>query len=217
MKAKRIIAWLLVCVLQLGVCLLVPLHGIREEQNVAQNGESYRFAMRSLRVTGKKNYTAVEIMFPPQLTMPEGETFLDTTVYDIEVGADGLARVREHSATWEEASQHLNPPVWDLYNQTATWLVSDRTADDLEVLTQIMNDLRSYGPAEVASIPGAAHFASLASQIENASLRALAQKQIDAANGDELFDSYVSGILYEDTIYWQEVWIAGIHIATLHN
>lgn len=217
MKAKRVIAWLLVCVLQLGVCLLVPMTGLRAVENMEVNGETYNFAFRSIRVTGKKNYTAVEVMFPPQLNMPEDERFLDTTVFDIEVGEDGLARVREHTATWEEAAQHMNPPVWDLYNQTATWLVSKRVQDDCEILTQIMNDLRSYNSAEIASPAGTEHFSALAEQIQEPVLRDLAYRQIEAQNADELFDSYITGVLYEGEIYWREVYIAGLHIATLHS
>jgi hypothetical protein len=217
MKAKRVIAWLLVCVLQLGVCLLVPMTGLRAVENMEVNGETYNFAFRSIRVTGKKNYTAVEVMFPPQLNMPEDERLLDTTVFDIEVGEDGLARVREHTATWEEAAQHMNPPVWDLYNQTATWLVSKRVQDDCEILTQIMNDLRSYNSAEIASPAGTEHFSALAEQIQEPVLRDLACRQIEAQNADELFDSYITGVLYEGEIYWREVYIAGLHIATLHS
>ena len=217
MKAKRVIAWLLVCVLQLGVCLLVPMTGLRAVENMEVNGETYNFAFRSIRVTGKKNYTAVEVMFPPQLNMPEDERLLDTTVFDIEVGEDGLARVREHTATWEEAAQHMNPPVWDLYNQTATWLVSKRVQDDCEILTQIMNDLRSYNSAEIASPAGTEHFSALAEQIQEPVLRDLAYRQIEAQNADELFDSYITGVLYEGEIYWREVYIAGLHIATLHS
>lgn len=217
MKAKRVIAWFLVCVLQLGVCLLVPLTGLRAVENMEVNGETYHFAFRSIRVTGKKNYTAVEVMFPPQLNMPADEVYLDTTVTDIEVGEDGLARLREHTATWEEAAQHLNPPVWDLYNQTATWLVSKRVQDDCELLTQIMNDLRGYDPAAIASADGAAHFTSLAEQIKEPALRDLAFRQIEAQNADELFDSYITGVLYEGEIYWREVYVAGLHIATLHS
>ena len=217
MKAKRVIAWLLVCVLQLGVCLLVPMTGLRAVENMEVNGETYNFAFRSIRVTGKKNYTAVEVMFPPQLNMPEDERLLDTTVFDIEVGEDGLARVREHSATWEEAAQHPNPPVWDLYNQTATWLVSKRVQDDCEILTQIMNDLRSYNSAEIASPAGTEHFSALAEQIQEPVLRDLAYRQIEAQNADELFDSYITGVLYEGEIYWREVYIAGLHLATLHS
>ena len=217
MKAKRVIAWLLVCVLQLGVCLLVPMTGLRAVENMEVNGETYNFAFRSIRVTGKKNYTAVEVMFPPQLNMPEDERLLDTTVFDIEVGEDGLARVREHTATWEEAAQHMNPPVWDLYNQTATWLVSKRVQDDCEILTQIMNDLRSYNSAEIASPAGTEHFSALAEQIQEPVLRDLAYRQIEAQNADELFDSYITGVLYEGEIYWREVYIAGLHLATLHS
>ena len=217
MKAKRVIAWLLVCVLQLGICLLVPMTGLRAVENMEVNGETYNFAYRSIRVTGKKNYTAVEVMFPPQLNMPEDERLLDTTVFDIEVGEDGLARLREHTATWEEAAQHMNPPVWDLYNQTATWLVSKRVQDDCEILTQIMNDLRSYNSAEIASPAGTEHFSALAEQIQEPVLRDLAYRQIEAQNADELFDSYITGVLYEGEIYWREVYIAGLHIATLHS
>ena len=220
MKIKRVIAWLLVCALQLGVCLLVPLTGLRAVENMDINGETYNFAFRSIRVTGQKNYTAVEIMFPPQLNMPEDEIRQDTTVYDIEVGADGLARVREHSATWEEAAQHPNPPVWDLYNQTATWLVSKRVQDDCEILTQIMNDLRgSVQSLRGGTLPDAQRelLTAQADAIAEPALRDLAYRQIEAGNCDELLDSYITGTLYKGEIYWQEVYVAGLHLATLHS
>ena len=220
MKAKRIIAWLLICVLQLGVCLVIPLHGIRAEQNIAQNGESYSFALRGISVKFRKTYTSVEIMFPAPLPMPESEMRSETIVRKIEVGTDGLARVRERGATWQEAETYLTPPVWDLYDQAATWLVSDGIQSDLDGLRQIMEDLRSYlsaSPDGTLSNDWRSNLMEQAQALKEPALRDLAYRQIEAKNGEELFDSYISGILYEDTVYWQEVWIAGIHVASIHN
>ncbi len=220
MKAKRIIAWLLVCVLQLSVCLLIPLRGLSEERKIEEKGESYRFALRAAAVHGSGRHTEVNLVFPQVLPLPEEETAWETTVRVLETGSDGLTRLREHGITWEAAEGYLEPPVWDLYGEAATSYVSNRVRTDLDSLRQIMEDLLSYvstSPDGRLSDYWRSRLTEQAQALEEPALRDLALRQIDAENGEELFDSYVSGVLYEDTVYWQEVWIAGIHIATLHN
>ena len=56
-----------------------------------------------------------------------------------------------------------------------------------------------------------------AQEIGDPTLRSLAQRQIEAENGDELFDSYVTGILYRDKLYPQDLYVGGLHIASLQS
>ena len=130
MKGKRILAWLLVCVLQGCVCLLIPIYSALHEIHIEQGGESYRIALHSVRPYPGEKY-ALNLTVPPTLFDPDTAYDKDTLIRVLEVGTDGLARIRERSATWEEAAQHLTPPVYDLYNQPATWFVSRRAQNDL--------------------------------------------------------------------------------------
>ena len=95
MKAKRIVAWLLVCVLQLGVCLLIPLRGRQLEQNIEKNGESYRFAVRMVTRSWDERRSEVDVDFP--LTAYNGDDWKDTIVRVLETDAD-YARAQARAA-----------------------------------------------------------------------------------------------------------------------
>ncbi|MBQ4207130.1 MAG: hypothetical protein II621_02370 [Clostridia bacterium] len=223
MKAKRIVAWLLVCVLQLGICLLIPLHGRMREQQMEREGESYRFALRAVRRNWDADSSEVILDFPPPAPFT-GEP-KDTVWQMIEADKDGLARVVEKAVTFEEAKQleQSQPfhelPLYSVW-QNATLLADDdvfRDLDALADLTEQVREYKQYHPDYPFSDPELEYLGMLRDVIRNADLRALAQKQIDTEDGDVLPDSYVTGILYNGTIYYQEVFVAGIHAASIHN
>ena len=216
MKVKRLIAWLLVCVLQGCVCLLIPMYSTSHEAKIDQNGESYRIALRSVQPHPGERH-ALDLTVPPTLYDPETAEETDTLIRVVEVGSDGLARVRERGATWEEAAQHLTPPIYDLYNQPAAWFVSARVQKELGTLTQIMDALQSCGADEVALAAEKDRLDALAEEIGEPALRDLAHRQIDTKNGDALFDSYVTAVIYETDIVWEEVYVAGLHVATIQS
>ena len=87
-------------------------------------------------------------------------------------------------------------------------------------IMQLMDDLRvalSDSFDGTLSDVQRARLRAQANAIGEPALRDLAYRQIEAENGDELFDSYVTGVVYQGEIYLREVWIAGIHVASLHD
>ena len=221
MKAKRIVAWLLVCVLQLGICLLIPLHGRMREQQMEREGESYRFALHSVQCSRNGSGSTVNVEFPQEL--PGEGDWLGATVRVLETGEDGLARIRETFVTQEQIRQYPDIPLFNQYGIEASVSVSGSVRRDLDRLKELMDELQyqirsSAGIApEEAPAFNAARYLQTADQIDNAALRALAKRQIDAMNGEDLFDSYVTGVLYEGEIILLDVYVAGIHVATIHN
>ena len=223
MKAKRVIAWLLVCVLQLGVCLLIPLRGRQLEQNIEKNGESYRFAVRMVTRSWDERRSEVDVDFP--LTAYNGDDWKDTIVRVLETDADGLTRLCEKPVTFEELEQmnaagYQEPPLYSLSALDATLPASDGVYRDLKLLRELLDEMRAYISASAdGTLPDYWRERLLARTEEfgEPALRDLAQRQIEAENGDELFDSYVTGVFYQGEIYLQEAWVAGIHVASIHN
>jgi len=223
MKTKRLLAWLLVCVLQLGVCLVIPLHGRQAEQQLLQNGEAYRFAVRAVTIDTRRNRHRVNLDFPEVLPAPS--YLLDTTIHVLETGEDGLTRVREKNLSFDALEQmkkpdgtYPDPMLAGVYGCDATLFVSDVVCRDLDRLAKIMQTLYTFRYDPAATSP--AVFRSLneeADTIETEALRTLAQRQIEANSGDELFDSYVTGIVLDDEIYLRDVYVAGTRIASLHS
>ncbi len=223
MKAKRVIAWLLVCVLQLGICLLIPLHGRMREQHMERNGESYRFALRAVRRNWDSDSGEVILDFPPPVAFA-GEP-KETVWQVIETGGDGLARIAEKAVTFEEAerlerSQPFHElPLYAVW-QNATLLAGDDVFRDLDALTELTEQVRQYHwnhPDYPFTDAERDYLRLLRNKIRDPGLRALAQKQIDTENGDELPGAYVTGVVYRGEIYYREVYVAGLHVASIHN
>lgn len=223
MKAKRIVAWLLVCVLQLGICLLIPLHGRMREQRMEREGESYRLALRAVHRNRDADSSEIILDFPPPVAW-QGEP-KGTVRQVIEPGKDGLARVVEKAVTLEEAQQleRSQPfhelPLYSVW-QNATLLADDDTFRDLDALTDLTEQVREYKtnhPDDPFSNAELDYLGMLRDKIQNADLRASAQKQMDAENGDTLPDAYVTCVIYQGTIYYREVFVAGIHVASIYN
>lgn len=228
MKVKRIVAWLLICVLQLGVCLLIPLRGVARERMIAQNGESCRFAVRRVTRVWDERESEVNLDFPPTVPFEQPkeatESFRpDTVIRELKTDADGLTRVHETAISYEELEQrnaegYQDPPLYNLYGQDAALLVSDDVFRALDDLAQIMDDLSLCSSLDgTLSDVQRARLQVQANAIGEPALRDLAHRQITAENGDELFDSYVTGVVYQGEIYLREVWVAGIHVASLHD
>ena len=223
MKAKRIVAFCLVALLQIGACLLLVGNGSLQARKIEREGESYRFAIHSVTAYRSDNRTFVNIDFPPVLPMPEAETDADTTVYMIEVGEDGLARQRLKGVSFAQAEQMPDLARDGIYNIGSCRAVPDVSADvpeDLERLNSLMYDLQADVAASVDGTLSDSvrdRLLTQAQEIGNPTLRGLAQRQIEAENGDELFDSYVTGILYRDKLYPQDLYVAGLHIASLQS
>lgn len=225
MKTKRILAWLLVCVLQLGVCLIIPWQGQKQEHKMEREGEPYRFALCAVRRDRRGSHPTVSLEFPPAI--PASGDIGETTVPLPETGKDGLTRVRETWVSFAEAQRLQNEgktaaayPLYGVYSFDASLLVSDRVLDDLEILMEIMTLIRQYTPNPEDIRFTAAQRQSLTAKSEaigTEALRLLAQRQIEERNGDELHDSYVTGILYEEEIFFRDVYVAGIHVASIHD
>ena len=92
MKAKRIDAFFLIALLQIGACLALVGNNSVQTNRIRRGGTSYRFAIQSVTSYRSNNQTFVNIFYPPALPLPEEEYSADTTVYVIDVGQDGLAR-----------------------------------------------------------------------------------------------------------------------------
>jgi len=218
MKAKRIVAFVLIALLQIGACLALVGKNSVQSQRIEHGGESYRFAIQSVTTYRSNNQTFVNIFYPPALPLPEEDYSSDTTVYVIDVGADGLARQKAKGVSFREAEQ---TPDLMLYSGSPVRAIPDVDAavlNDLQVLSDVMERIRSLAgqyPSRIVYEMQALQ--KLPQKISDDTLRTLAQKQIDAMQGDELYDSYVTGILYEGTLYLQDLYIAGVHIASLQS
>ena len=227
MKAKRAIAWFLVCVLQLGVCLIIPLHGQKKEREMEQNGEACRFAVHSVRGNRDSRRPTVSIDFPSILY--EATEDQETTWYRLVTDADGLTRVQETGITQKALEEmyaangwngRLIDPLYSFYGQGAQLLVSDGELQSLEQLAQVMDQLRSYmdlHPDDPLTPFERGALERMAAEIGSDALRDLAQKQIKMQNGDVLLNSYVTGLAYNGEVFFREVWVAGIHVASLHD
>ncbi len=218
MKAKRIVAFILIALVQIGACLALVGRNSVQTRRIERGGEHYRFAIQSVTSYRSNNQTFVNIVYPPALPLPEAEYSADTTVYVIEVGADGLARQKAKGVSFAEAEQ---TPDLTLYSGSAPRAIPDvdpDVFDDLELLSQIMSRVQSIAGRDPLWITDdLQEIQKLQQQIQNADLRALAQTQIDTRNGDELSDSYVTGILFEGKLYLEDLYVGGLHIASLQT
>lgn len=218
MKAKRIAIFLLIALVQIGACLALVGRNSFQTQRIERGGEHYRFAIQSVTSYRSNNQTFVNIVYPSALPLPEAEYSADTTVYVIEVGADGLARQKAKGVSFAEAEQTPDLILYSGCPPRAIPDVEPGVFDDLELLSQIMYRVQSVAGQDAPWITGELReMQKMQQQIQNADLRALAQTQIDTRNGDELCDSYVSGILFEGKLYLQDLYVAGVHIASLQT
>ena len=218
MKAKRIVAFILIALVQIGACLALVGRNSVQSQRIERGGEHYRFAIQSVTTYRSNNQTFANIFYPPAQPLPEEEYSTDTTVYVIDVGKDGLARQKAKGVTFQEAEQ---TPDLTLYSGNAVRAIPDvdtAVLNDLLVLSDVMERIRSLAgqyPSRIVYEMQALQ--KLPQKITNDALRALAQKQIDAMQGDELYDSYVTGILYEGKLYLEDLYVGGLHIASLQS
>lgn len=218
MKAKRIVAFFLIALLQIGACLALVGNNSVQTNRIRRGGTSYRFAIQSVTSYRSNNQTFVNIFYPPALPLPEEEYSADTTVYVIDVGQDGLARQKAKGVSFQEAAQTPDLTLYSGNAVRAIPAVDDSALDDLEVLNRIMERIRALAgqdPFWVASY--LRDLKKMPQEMKNDALRALAQKQIDAMNGDELADSYVTGILFQGKLYLEDLVVGGVQIASLQS
>ena len=73
MKAKRIVAFFLIALVQIGACLALVGRNSVQSQRIERGGEHYRFAIQSVTSYRSNNQTFVNIIYPPALPLPEAE------------------------------------------------------------------------------------------------------------------------------------------------
>ena len=218
MKTKRIVAFILIALVQIGACLALVVGDNAHTRSMERDGEHYRLAIQSVTSYRSNNQTFVNIVYPPALPLPEEEYSADTTVYVLSVGSDGLARQAARGVSFEEAEQLPDLMLSGVSTPRAVWETADSVRSDLEVLSNLMYQIQSLSGQDPAWIaPELQKLREMPQEIADPALRALAQRQLDTMNGDELADSYAEAIVYDGTLYLQDLYIAGVHIASLQT